>query len=173
MHASFASLMSHLICVDSLEHLESVDVSQCSNLRVLHIGTIEIDHNARPDNSHEGFLLSVVWKLLNKLALSSSSEPHRLDEIVFLFSPFTKDLNDAVSGCAEVQSFPWVEFAGRLQSLFKDLKAIQFAVGYRSFNVGERSGYEEAFKQALGTKDLTEKGIVSFHAVPWGISHVS
>jgi hypothetical protein len=131
-----------------LPYYESVDFSQCINIRVVHIGVITLDQVNMAKRTCS--MLSTMWKLLSVLPPTNF-----IEEIFVTFSPKT---------VAEFERFAWLELISRLQEMFQDLKRTVIRVGAYGL-YGE--GYipcVEALGQA-GMTQLEEDGLVSFEIV--------
>ncbi|KAF8957784.1 hypothetical protein BDZ97DRAFT_1844691 [Flammula alnicola] len=159
LHHLFIKLSDPYVDMHCLPYYNSVDLSRCVNVRIIHIGTITLDRIFR---SGEEMLpmLSTMWTLLSNLASNSPS----LEEIVLIVRPSGQNLEKRA---AELESFSWLDLVGRSQDMFQNLKTVAVGVGYYVVD-GEKPGpYVEALRRAPGIRQLEEMGIVVLQMIPW------
>lgn len=134
---------------EALHYYESVDLSQCVNVRVIHIGTITLDQLSPT--------LPIMRTLLS--ALSSNSA----EEIVLTFLPkFSKG-----ERVAQLECFSLLELVASVQKMFPMLKRIAIRVGF--WQGDDFHPYIETLRQA-GLRQLELEGLVSLDMMPWGTS---
>lgn len=126
-----------------LPYYESMDLSQCINIRVVHIGVITLDQVNMAKRTSS--MLSTMWKLLSVLPTTNI-----IEEIFLTFSP---------KNVAEFEKFAWLELILRLQKMFQNLKRTVIRVGAYGF-----MPCVEALRQA-GMRQLEDDGLVSFEIV--------
>ena len=130
-----------------------MDLSQCVNVRVVHIGTIVLDQSSPT--------LRTMHMLLS--ALPSNS----VEEIVLMFIPIKPEQ------VAQLEHFFWLELVASVQKRFPMLKRITIRVGFfrnsSSFWPGnDPHSYIEAWR-----KQLEQEALVSLDLIPWGTHRAS
>ncbi|KAF8963804.1 hypothetical protein BDZ97DRAFT_976535 [Flammula alnicola] len=159
LHHLFIKLSDPYLDFHALPYYDSVDLSRCVNVRIIHIGTITLDRISRSGEEMSP-MLSTMWTLLSNLASNSPS----LEEIVLIVRPSGQNLEKRA---AELESFSWLDLVGRVQDMFQNLKTVAVGVGYYVVD-GEKPGpYVEALRRAPGIRQREEKGIVVLQMIPW------
>lgn len=126
---------------------ESVDFSQCVDLRVVHIGTVTLNHVFSATMERMLSLVSTMWKFL------SAVPSHCIEEVVFGFDPDRESVEEIV---AELGRFPWLELVACLQKMFRNLKTISLRL-YGAY-AGRGRAFNEALRQA-GLGDNLKKRV--------------
>ncbi|KAF5382136.1 hypothetical protein D9615_004301 [Tricholomella constricta] len=140
---------------DVLPFYECVDFSQCVNLRVIHFGTVTLDHGDAAEKMSS--MVSTMWKLLSALP------SHSIEEVVLTFDPHCSSVEGSLD---ELKRFPWLDLVTRVQKMFQVLQKIEIRMGGSYFRYGrELAPHVEALRQA-GLRQLEEEGVVSFSAIP-------
>ncbi|KDR66715.1 hypothetical protein GALMADRAFT_1138844 [Galerina marginata CBS 339.88] len=142
----------------ALPYYNAIDLSQCVNVRVVHIGTITLDRISRSGEDTVP-MVSTMWNSLSTLSSHSPS----LEEVLLLFRPVgeTLEVNET-----ELESFAWLDLVGKLHQLFSNLRRITVAVGY--FVVDEDFvPYLAALRRVPGIRQLEENGTVLLRMIPW------
>ena len=130
--------------LEALPYYESVNLSQCVNLRVVHIETITLDQLSPT--------LPIMRRLLSVLPSNSA------EEIVLTFKlPKGEEV-------AQLECFFWLELVASMQKTFSMLKRIVIHVG--SWQGEDFHPFIEAWRQA-GLKELEQEGLVSLDMIPW------
>ncbi len=132
-----------------------MDLTHCTNLRILHIGTI-IPDGFSGSGEKIGPLLAAIWATLSQLA----SNALFLEDIVFIFGP----LDDSES---ELENFEWMSFIGKVQGMFQRLKVITIGVGRYVRGKQTEDLLLNAVRRAPGVRKLEEKGEVRLRTFPW------
>ena len=133
----------------ALPYYEYVDLSQCVNVRVVHIGTIVFDQSSST--------LRTMHMLLS--ALPSNS----VEEIVLTCIPTMP------GQVAQLEHFFWLELVASVQKRFPMLKKITIRMGFlrnsSSFWLdNDLHPYIEAWRKQLG-----QEALVSLDLIHWGI----
>ena len=132
-----------------------MDLTHCTNLRILHIGTI-IPDGFSGSGERIRSLLAAIWATLSQLAPNALF----LEDIVFIFGP----LEDAES---ELENFEWMNFIGKVQGMFQNLKAVTIGVGRYVRGKQSEDLLLSAVRRAPGVRKLEEKGSVLLRTFPW------
>jgi hypothetical protein len=139
-----------------LPYYEAVDLSQCVNVRIVHVGTIELDHISR-SGEQTSPMMSIMWNLLCTLSSHSCS----LEEVVLILRPVGETPE---ARAADLEGFSWLDLIRKLQEIFPNLKMITVGVGYHMW---DNEDFVAALRRAPGLRQLEEKGTVLLQLIPW------
>ena len=143
-----------------MPYYDAIDLSQCVNVRIVHVGTIELDYISQSGEKASA-MMSTMWNSLSALP----SHSYSLEEVQLVFS-------SALSGTpegrvAELERFAWLDLVGKLEELFPNLKTITVGVGYYVVDNEDPVPYLAALRRVPGLRQLEEKGTVLLHMIPW------
>lgn len=148
-------VLTYCLFADALSQYESIDLSQCSSLRVVHIGHIAI---SPMDMDMSTNLQATMWKILSQLPRDT------VETLVVSFSLLEQRPEERRR---EVQNFAWVDLVSRLRQMFTHLNMLTFRLGGGLFlrKTPEFATIVNTMRET-GLGQFEDEGIVSFDMIP-------
>lgn len=143
-------MLTVILCLsttDILPYYATIDLSQCINVRAVHVGAFDFNHISEARDKMS-FMMSAMWNSLSTLPSRSPA----VEEFMFVLTFMVTEL--------EFKSLAWLDFVGRLQGMFPNLKKIVVGVEY-----GDKDSLVTALRRAPGILELEQKGTVPLRVV--------
>ena len=146
-------MSDNLVALDALRCYDSLDLSQCVNLRVVCFGCFSLSRDKMTS------MMAMMWTLLSALP-----SPIGIEEVSITIGPEDEFKESRLD---DFEAFPWLEMVERLKGTLPNLKAIVIGVGtYKT--TSESAVYREKMRKVGILNECEGTGLVRINQIYWG-----